>query len=256
MTRLPLVLGLAAVALLATRPEPGADRGPREAAHLAGTSWILARVAIGASLRDANDGTASLHLLADGSMAGSTGCNRFAGTWSSAGSGLRLTPGPMTLMACPDPAQRQESAVLAALAATRSYSLDDTGLVLHGDGGAVLAVYRPTPDLAGTAWRAQAVNNGRQGVVSEPGTGDLRLAFGTGATVDGHDGCAPFRAAYRAEGSAVAITGLPQPEPCGHGQQQDFLNALAAATRFAIDGVLLELRDSAGALEVLLVRAD
>ena len=75
------------------------------------------------------------------SIAGSTGCNRFAGSFTLAdGDGaLHLNPGAMTMMACQDEAMRQEQAFVEALKATTGYRLADGGLELLDGDGRVLA---------------------------------------------------------------------------------------------------------------------
>ncbi len=67
----------------------------------------------------------------DGQVAGSAGCNRFHGTYSTDGS--KLTVGPLATMrrACEEPLMTQEREFLAALASAVTWSIDGNGLDMH-----------------------------------------------------------------------------------------------------------------------------
>lgn len=76
---------------------------------------------------------------------GSTGCNRFSGSYELSGDSLRLGPLTSTRRACLDPEMtRQESTLLEAFDATRSWKATGDTLVLSGEGVPVarfVAVY-------------------------------------------------------------------------------------------------------------------
>jgi len=213
------------------------------------TSWILTGVAGDSGISPAIDSSGSLNFGADGSLSGSTGCNRFTGTWSAADGLLTLRPGPMTMMACPGGLDVQESRVIAALAATDSYTVGDGVLTLRG-GDTALAEYAATvSSLAGTSWSATGVNNGQGGVVSTSATADLTLAFSNDSTVSGFGGCSDYRGTYTETGTAIAISGLVAASSCADPLQAQFLAALQSATQWSIDGNRLDLRDATGALQ-------
>ena len=68
---------------------------------------------------------------ADGSLSGSSGCNRFAGSYTSDGDALEIGPLASTAMACADePLAAQEADYLAALQASVSATLGRTSLQL------------------------------------------------------------------------------------------------------------------------------
>jgi heat shock protein HslJ len=73
------------------------------------------------------------------SLSGSTGCNRFAGGFELVEGGLLLTPGGMTMMACPEDLMRQEQAFLEALKAATGYRITGVSLELLDCDGQVLA---------------------------------------------------------------------------------------------------------------------
>ena len=67
----------------------------------------------------------------DGKVAGSAGCNRFHGTYSTEGNTLKLGPLATTRRACEEPLMTQEREFLAALASAISWSIDGNVLDMH-----------------------------------------------------------------------------------------------------------------------------
>ena len=150
--------------------------------ELAGTSWNLASYT-GAdgtetpAVTEASVGT--LTFLAGGRLAGSTGCNRFTGTFEQSGADLSIATGAMTEMACPGPVGEQETAVIAALARVALAAVAADNLVLKDAQGAQLLIYAPGfAGLEGTSWTATGVNNGKQAVVSDATTSAITAQFG------------------------------------------------------------------------------
>ena len=60
------------------------------------------------------------------------------GRYALSGEGLRLEPGGMTMMACPDPLMAAERAILDALAKVDRFDFDAGGDLLLLSGDAVL----------------------------------------------------------------------------------------------------------------------
>jgi len=116
---------------------------------LSGT-WTL--VALGEAARSPgapNDSAPTLEFdRARHRLSGSTGCNRFFGTYSPGGPGrLKLDPAGMTLMACPDPIAAREKAFLDALRAADAYAIDGDSLELV-QGGRAVARFTRSPAAA------------------------------------------------------------------------------------------------------------
>ena len=119
-----LVLALAALALAACTPaapqtEPTAQIPPAQSEPttapvaeepsvdtstdpLAGTSWILKELD-GAAPVEGGRSPANLEFLADGRIAGTTGCNRYFGPFTIAGDALTTGQLGSTLMSCAKP---------------------------------------------------------------------------------------------------------------------------------------------------------
>jgi heat shock protein HslJ len=93
--------------------------GPAQAAcELVGTYWRA--VEIDGSPVTAAPSKREPHLVLNtaGRVSGSTGCNRFTGTYQQVGDSFRFTPLVVTRMACPPPLDMLEKSFLQAMAAS------------------------------------------------------------------------------------------------------------------------------------------
>lgn len=253
-TRLALA-ALPAVALIAAGCSGG---DTAEAAPLAGSSWSLATyTSDGGASTPAVAGSdgAPLTFAPDGTLAGSTGCNRFTGTYEQDGSSLSITLGGVTQMACQGDLAVQETAVLAALPQVASFDAAD-GLLLTSDKGDVLLTYTAgITDLAGTTWQATGINNGAEAVVSDDTTSGVTISFGDDGTVSGSGGCNTFTGSYsttddgQIEFGAIASTLMACDDALMKTEQQ-FFAALDQAATFTVEGTTLNLRDADGATQV------
>ena len=64
----------------------------------------------------------------DGTFSAKADCNQVAGQYTTSGSSLTITPGPSTLVACPDGSLGD--LFVAGLAATKSYAIANSELTL------------------------------------------------------------------------------------------------------------------------------
>jgi heat shock protein HslJ len=257
-----LVLGaVASLVLLGCGNDATDAPGPTQAAtapDLTGSSWVLTAY----SAPDAEESTpaagseSTLTFFADGDAAGSTGCNRFAATWTQDGSALTMQPGPVTLMACADPeVDAQEQAVLAALPAVASFEQTGDALTLLDEDGAALLDYEAgLNDLAGTSWVATGINNQAGGVEGTAATADVTATFAEDGTLSGFTGCRDYSGRWAAGEGEIAVTDVATEGEACTGEQasleENYLAALANATTLQIEGSTLNLRDSEGATQV------
>lgn len=109
--------------------QPGRSALP---ADLAGTSWRAVTIA-GSPVAGGTEST--LSFLPDGQVAGSGGCNRFAGQINAKDGRLRLGPLASTMMACPPEQMDQEQRFLAALDGAERLTRDGDILVLEQPAG-------------------------------------------------------------------------------------------------------------------------
>ena len=107
---------------------------------LLGREWFIEDIA-GAGVID--NSHATLLFLADGRLAGSTGCNRLIGSYRSSETALSLqTPGA-TRMACAPALMHQEQRLLELLPAITQWQIDTKGiLVLRTASGQTLTARR------------------------------------------------------------------------------------------------------------------
>lgn len=227
--------------------DPTTTTSAPSAGALAGTSWQLnAPVA---------DTSPTLGFADDGTLAGSTGCNRFNGTWTQDGSSLTITVGAMTQMACVSPeATAQEDRIITGLPNVVGADQTDTTLALiDGDGNRVLTYDVVSGDLAATSWKVTGVNTG-SAVESSALTEALTLDFGADGSVTGNGGCNTFRGTYTQDGTTISFSEFASTamgcEPEVAELEDKYLAALAASSLVERDGNSLTLRDDADAMQV------
>ena len=112
---------------------------------VAGVDWQLIELNAKTAPAGAGGRRVTLRFDADSARVGGfAGCNRFGASYTIAGDSLRFGPLAMTMMACTE-GMPLESALTAALTATRRYELTSTQLKLFGPAGAVARFSRLIP---------------------------------------------------------------------------------------------------------------
>lgn len=225
---------------------------------LNGTGWILASLNGQPALEKVNV-TLS---FTDGNLGGNDGCNSYGGSYASDGATLSVGEEIIsTMMACEQPIMDQASAFIAALKQTASFTIEGEQLALLDANGQPLATLaRQNRELPGTAWLVTGYNDGQQAVVSVLNGSELTLAFNADGTLNGSAGCNTYFSTFSVVGDNLQIappgaTRMACSEPEGvMAQETQFLLALESATRYHMDGDLLELRAADGSLAVILTR--
>lgn len=241
-----------------------ASAPPQQITTLAGTTWTLGSFAStgGKQAPAVASANATLRFVRGGTVSGSTGCNSFTGTYRQSGNAVTITPGPMTMKACPGALATQEAAVLAAFPKVVSFSSDMTTtkpsvamLVLKDAQHATQLSYVATATgLRGTSWQATGVNNGKQAVVSDATVSAITANFGADGRLTGSGGCNTYNASYRTVGQriirigAVAST-MMACDPAVMATEHNYFTALSRSTRFTREGSVLTLRDAKGATQ-------
>jgi heat shock protein HslJ len=227
-----------------------------EPPSLDGTAWVLTGLP-GRTLLPGQPATLQFRA---GKAQGSDGCNRFTASYVSKGATLEVTPGAMTMMACPEDVTQQANAFVAALTGAKRYRVGAGKLDLLDAEGAVLATLaKQVSELAGTSWKATGINNGKGGVVSVATGSTVSLAFGTDGRASGTAGCNNFTAGYTADGSSLrfgpaAVTRKMCAETGVMEQEAAFLTALETVTTARVEADRLELRTADGALAAMFTR--
>lgn len=135
--------GLATVLLalaVAVAAGCGGDDGSGGQAPLDGTSWVLTA---GVTLPQDAVVTMPTAEFTATEISGSTGCNRYGGSYALEGDEIDLGPLGMTQVGCAAPASTIEAAFVAALDDVETWELDGDELVL-GDDGVELLRFAPT----------------------------------------------------------------------------------------------------------------
>jgi len=169
----------------------------------------------------------------------------------------------MTLVACPPPQDEIETAFLAAMTATDTFSADAENLTLFDFSGAEVATLASiSSDLAGTSWTVIAYNNGNEAVVSVIVTEFMLTAdFDNEGTMSGLSGCNSYNGSYSTDGDAIAIGPIASTEracldPEGVMEQESlYLAALGTAATYAVRGDTMEMRTEDGALAANFARS-
>ncbi len=123
-----LLLSGADVQLRFVRPTVVPDR------ELTGTRWVLDTLVDGETASSVQ-GEALLHLAADGTASGSTGCSEWTGGWRLDGDALVVEPGPPTPTGCDPGLAAQVEHVLAVLASAPTVTVDGDRLTLTATDG-------------------------------------------------------------------------------------------------------------------------
>lgn len=203
-------------------------------------------------------GSEATLLFAAGRVTGTTGCNRYNGSYELTGAnGIKFGPLASTLMACVGPVMEQEQAFTAALTATATYSLSGDVLTFKDAAGAELATFKPhvSATLTNATWAATGINNGRQAVQSLAAGTEVTAVFGEDGTLSGKAGCNQYTAQYTVDGNSMTIktpisTRMFCAEPAGVMEQEAaYLAALEKVATYRIDGNRLDLRAADGALQ-------
>ena len=111
---------------------------------VADKEWQLAMVSDGDhTLRPMSPVLASVNFAAGGKVSGSTGCNRYFGTYKQSGSKLDLSPLGSTRMMCVEDAMAIEDAFTNAMAKVTHWHKDNSTLVLDDTDGKAILKFEP-----------------------------------------------------------------------------------------------------------------
>jgi heat shock protein HslJ len=250
-----LISGLAVAAIVVA----GCSSGEGSGGTLDDTSWTLTSYAAGDSTVDVPDGV-FVDAIFEGAatrVSGSAGCNRYNTDYNVDGNILTFGVIATTSMACVGPASEVETAYLANLAASKTFTATSDALTIYDSSNAAILTYavaEPT-SLVGTTWHATGINNGNQGVESVVTGSDPTAIFADDGTVSGDAGCNQYNGPAVVDGDSITIGPLASTlracaEDAVTTQEANFLAALQNATTYEAVAGHLELRDDSGALQV------
>ncbi len=219
----------------------GGDGGGTDATTFESQPWVLASgVAVPQDVAVARPSAT----FENGTVAGSTGCNQYTGTYAVDGDSLEIGQVASTRMACPPPADAIERAYLAALEQVTGWRSEDDELVLVAADDADLLRYVPATTVGN--WQVTGLLRGDAFTTPLAGT-ELTGRFGDDGALSGSAGCNVFTGSYTSDKGAIEI---PAPaatrkactEPAGVMEQEAaYLDALPMAATYRVDGGSLEL---------------
>ena len=108
---------------------------------LTGKDWKLTAIttqtpAFQGVVPTADQANYTINFNSDGNFSAKADCNQLAGTYTTSGSSLTITPGPMTLAACPEGSFSDQ--YVAALGQAASYAIANNQLTITLNGGGTL----------------------------------------------------------------------------------------------------------------------
>ncbi len=247
-----VMVGSVILALAACSPEG-------ESASLEGTLWILEsyQTSEGETV-DAIPDSGAQAKFENGEVSGTSGCNRFFGSYEVDGNSISIGPLGSTLMACPEPLMEQEFGFTSSLQSAATHEISDDTLTLSDAAGEVVVTFVEGEPLSltGTHWIANGVNNGRGGVQSVVVGNEITALFSEDGSISGSAGCNNYSGTYEVDGENISFGPLvanerfcEEPEGTME-QEQEYLAALQTVATWNIDGDLLDLRTAEGSRAV------
>lgn len=219
---------------------------------LDGTSWVLLTLNGQSPL----PGTSITATFSEGQISGSSGCNRYFGSYTLDGNSLQIGLLGSTMMAClENRVMDQEMAYLGILQAVTEVRLTEGRLELATADGRTLVFGPPAPppvvSLEGTQWLLTTVIEGETASSLLSGTTiTLQLADNQ---ISGSAGCNSYGGPFNLEGDTLTLGPLARTNMfCGDEgvmeQEDRFLDILSQATRLelAADQLTLHTADGRG----------
>ena len=250
----PLLTLLAVLLGAACGGGDGSEGGASEVTF-EGRPWVLVS-GVGLPADAAAFGPSATFI--DGTVGGSTGCNRFTSTYTADAESLEIGEIASTQMACLPPADRVERSYVAALARVTGWRMDGEQLVLSDADDTDLLRYRAASPVG--SWQVTGLLTG-DAVVSPILDTDLTATFGADASLTGSAGCNNYNATYTSDKGTIEITEPAATrkfcsEPEGVMEQEHaYLSVLPTAVGYHVDGTVLELLSADGTRLVTYVRA-
>jgi heat shock protein HslJ len=244
-----------AVLLLCLASGCGGDEAPAsDEASLVGVPWVLTAGLDAQGWENAPPSAT----FADGTVGGSTGCNRFTAPFTVDGDSLELGTIAATQMACVPPSDTVERAYLAALGKVARWRMDGSSLVLlDGEENELLRYDAASPV---GSWEATVIQTGFALTSPLPGT-KVTATFADDGTLTGSAGCNTYRTSFTTDEGGIEIappaaTKKTCASPAGvMAQEAAYLAVLPTAAHYRVDGGSLALLSADGTYVASYVRA-
>lgn len=258
MRRLLLGLAIATVGVtIAACSSGGSGSSGGTGGTLDGTGWALKTYDVSGTATDVPAGTVVDAKFAEGKVSGFAGCNTYNGPATIDGAKLTVGALATTMRACDAEVTAVETAYLANLGKSATFTATADGLTIFDADGKQLLTYAPAAanPLLGE-WNVTGYNNGKEATVGPIDGTELTATFTPDGKVSGSSGCNTFTGAYELEGDALTVGPLASTmmacEQPAMDQEAQFLAALQTPTTVETSGATVTLRDANGAAQVVL----
>jgi heat shock protein HslJ len=253
--RLLIGLGIVTIGLVAaacTSTSTGGAGGT-----LDGTAWTLKTYDVSGTATPVPSGMVVDAKFAGSKVSGFAGCNVYTASATIDGAKLTIGPAATTAMACDPAATKVETAYLANLAKSATFTATADALTIFGSDGKELLAYGAAPanPLEGE-WNVTGYNTGTQAVTSPIAGTTLTATFTADGQVGGNAGCNSYSGTYKLDGTSLTVgplaTTMMACEQPIMDQETKFLAALQTPTTVETSGATVTLRDASGATQVVL----
>jgi heat shock protein HslJ len=251
-----LLIGLA-IATITLAAAACSASGGGTGGTLDGTAWTLKTYDVGGTATAVPSGMVIDAKFAGGKVSGFSGCNVYAASAAISGATLKVGPAATTLMACDAAVTEVETAYLANLAKSATFTATSDALTIFGsDGKQLLAYGAASANPLEGEWNVTGYNTGTQAVTSPIAGTTLTATFSADGQVGGNAGCNSYSGPYKLDGISLTVgplaTTMKACEQATMDQETAFLAALQTPTTVETKGATVTLRDASGATQVVL----
>jgi heat shock protein HslJ len=247
-------LGIATLGLIAAACS---STGGGTGGTLDGTSWTLTTYDVSGTATAVPAGVIVDARFTDGKVIGFAGCNPYTASATIDAAKLTVGAAATTMKACDPDVTAVETAYLANLARSATFTATSDALTIYGADGKQLLAYAVAPanPLEGE-WNVTGYNNGREAVTSPIAGTTLTATFTPDGQVSGNAGCNTFTGGYTLDGTSLTVGPLASTmmacEQDVMDQEAAFLAAIQTPTTVETSGATVTLRDASGATQVVL----
>ncbi len=260
MRRMLIGLGIITIGLLAAACSStggGSASKGGTGGTLDGTSWTLKTYDVKGTATPVPSGMVVDAKFAGGKVSGFAGCNVYTASATISGATLKVGQAATTMKACEPAVTAVETAYLANLALSATFTAASDGLTIYDvDGKPILVYTAASANPLEGEWNVTGYNNGKQAVTSPIAGSTLTATFTPDGQVAGNGGCNTYSGPYKLDGTSLTVGPLVTTrmacEQAIMDQETQFLAALQTPTNVETSGATVTLRDASGATQVVL----
>ena len=237
--------------------------GQKDAESMAGISnltWYLASVNENGSQETLLHGTTiSAFFDKNGTVAGSSGCNRYTAPYAGAPGRLEIGPPATTGMTCgsPNGVMMQEARYLNAIQRSGSFLVQENFLKIKDKEGVDLLTFSAIPpDLVAT-WRVTTFDSSKGDTWTPGSLTTVTLRFFPDGNITGNAGCNDYHGKFHITGeNALAICTMGMTKMfCGIGGVMEledaYMRTLSEMKYYSVTGERLFMTDTTGDILIL-----